>query len=373
MSPRTLLVPLAVVTAAVPLLLPGARACAPVPPRGQHVEIADESAIILWDAKSKTQHFIRRASFQTAASDFGFLVPTPTEPKLAEAGDRAFALLETFTAPQVITQRVRRHQGARAAGNAPPAAVRVLQTQRVAGYDAAVLEADHPAALNDWLAKHGYPSNPDLVGWLGPYVASRWKVTAFKIAREKDGAPGVATSAVRMTFTTERPFFPYREPEDQRRGPAAAAPRLLRVYFVGEGRVQGTLGEKGQWPGQVVWANRLRAEQRSNVLGLLKLSAETPPAQWWLTEFEDRSSPRPGTDDVYFAPAADQSEVARPPVVQQVFRDEDVAEIDMDTGSLVLLYALLGFFLAVIIAVVIWLLLTRRGRHLPIRRAPNGP
>jgi hypothetical protein len=36
---------------------------------------------------------------------------------------------------------------------------------------------------------------------------------------------------------------------------------------------------------------------------------------WWLTEFEDRSTPRPGTDEVYFAPAPDQSPVARPPVI----------------------------------------------------------
>ncbi|MCI0705568.1 MAG: hypothetical protein L0241_31295, partial [Planctomycetia bacterium] len=33
----------------------------------------------------------------------------------------------------------------------------------------------------------------------------------------------------------------------------------------------------------------------------------------WLTEFEDHSSPRPGTDEVYFARDADQSELNRPP------------------------------------------------------------
>src|SRR5262249_31099362 len=36
---------------------------------------------------------------------------------------------------------------------------------------------------------------------------------------------------------------------------------------------------------------------------------------YWLTEFEDRSSPRPGTDEVYFEPAADASPVARPPII----------------------------------------------------------
>ena len=60
-------------------------ACAVVPPVNQPVAIANESAIIIWDSANKTEHFIRRASFQTMAKDFGFLVPTPAQPELAEA------------------------------------------------------------------------------------------------------------------------------------------------------------------------------------------------------------------------------------------------------------------------------------------------
>ena len=40
-----------------------------------------------------------------------------------------------------------------------------------------------------------------------------------------------------------------------------------------------------------------------------------PDNTLWVTEFEDRSSPRPGTDEVYFAPAADQSTLERPPII----------------------------------------------------------
>ena len=35
-----------------------ARACAPAWPRGEHVRISTESALIIWDEKTKTQHFI---------------------------------------------------------------------------------------------------------------------------------------------------------------------------------------------------------------------------------------------------------------------------------------------------------------------------
>ena len=53
---------------------------------------ADQTVIILWDAKSKIQHFIRKASFKGdgAAEDFGFIVPSPSQPELDESGDEVF-------------------------------------------------------------------------------------------------------------------------------------------------------------------------------------------------------------------------------------------------------------------------------------------
>jgi hypothetical protein len=318
---------LAMTTVSTPQLAP---ACAPAPPRNKPVEIADESAIIIWDAKSKTQHFIRRASFKSYADDFGFLVPTPTKPTLAEADNTAFTELATITAPRVITQS-RPSSGPSCAcigaaapkgqANAEPAEVRVLDEQRVAGYDTAVLEADSADALNKWLEEHSYDVSPRLKEWVAPYIKAKWKITAFKIAKKDSNEQDVSTSAVRMTFQTDKPFFPYREPaEDAAADKKPATGRLLRVFFLSDGRVQGTIGEKGAcWPGKAVWANRLTAPQREQILQQLKLDADTPPS-WWLTEFEDHSSPRPGTDDVYFAPSADQSTVEREPHIKYVSR-----------------------------------------------------
>jgi hypothetical protein len=364
MTLRPILLALALLSAAgLPLLLPAARACAPVPPKGQHVEIADETAIIIWDAAGKTQHFIRRASFRTQARDFGFLIPTPTEPKLAEAGDRAFAELKALTAAQVITRVLKRDPRAPAAGaGAPPGGVQVLQLARVAGLDTAVLGADDPAKLNSWLGKHGYPSSPALERWLAPYVKKQWKITAFKVPRGSEAA-GVGTSALRMTFQAPRPFFPYREPEDQREGNPTKGPRKLRVYFLGEARVRGTLGDKGVWSGKAVWAGPVPAGKRQELLDVLKLPAQTPPTAWWLTELEDNSSPRPGTDEVYFSPSEDQSPVARQPVTNYVYRDEELPPVEWDRTGLILLYTLPGLMLIVVIALTAWMLLTRKKRQ----------
>jgi hypothetical protein len=106
-----------------------------------------------------------------------------------------------------------------------------------------------------------------------------------------------------MTFTTDRPFFPYREPADARDAPAQPG-RLLRVFFIGNERVDGFVGA-GPWLGTPLWSDRL----------LLPPLDYPVPAQPWLTMFEDRSSPRPGTDDLFFAPASDRTAVKPPPRV----------------------------------------------------------
>jgi hypothetical protein len=134
----------------------------------------------------------------------------------------------------------------------------------------------------------------------------------------------VSTEALRMTFHTEHPFYPYREPPGAPPVMSGPSPgRLLRVYFVTDERVKGTVGEGGRLWGEVanarvVWSDRLVDANRESLLRQLKMSEETAPATWRVTEFEDRSSPRPGGEDVYFAHDDNQSQVERPPIVQYV-------------------------------------------------------
>lgn len=345
--------------AVLPAPAPG---CAVAPPLGQRVDTSDEGALIVWDAATRTEHFVRRASFRSTGYDFGFLVPTPNRPHLdVVAGDRLFDDLATITAPAVeYREQVREvaadflpgcgakfaadatKSEANAPGAAAPGGVEVLEQKRVGDYDATVLmfrkgaknTADTGAtALELWLAKHGYAAPPNVREWLKRYVADQWCLTAFKFAAPaKKGAGAVPhdvrTKPIRMTFKTDRPFYPYREPEAEN---PSREPRLLRVFVAAKGRVAGKLGDGAQpWPGTTAWAGPLAGPSTEvlfksaglgapvEVEGVRVLDAPKPDGDWWLTEFEDRSSPRPGTDEVYFEPAADQSPVARP--VQVVSR-----------------------------------------------------
>jgi hypothetical protein len=116
---------------------------------------------------------------------------------------------------------------------------------------------------------------------------------------------------------------------------------MLRVYVLAEHKVDGVLGPAGGWPGQVVWAGPVDAAKASPALTAGKLPAELGKRHWYLTEFEDRSSPRPGTDEVYFDRAIDPSPVERPPDVIYEYRDVPigVVAVIMCAGGTVLLVA----------------------------------
>ena len=297
--------------------------CAPAPHAGQWVDIRDESALIVWDPATKTEHFVRRARFDTTSEDFGFLVPTPTQPELGEADDRVFHRLGRLTAPRyVYEQRVKTvfgfgdlNRGPTAmAPNAMPDSVEVLEQKQVAGLDATVVRADDAQALAEWLDKHGYEQRPALTEWLQWYVDHKWIITAFKMA--KGDRQEFQSKSLRMTFQAEQPFYPYREPADMRKKNAQGA-RTLRVYFLSDQKYSGTLGADGHWPGTTVWANGIGGSNH-DITMQLKLNGDksVPETVNYLTEFEDHSFPRPGTDEVYFVPAGDQTTKERPPIIQ---------------------------------------------------------
>lgn len=307
--------------------------CAVAPPRDGAISISGESALIIYDGATKTEHFIRTANFQSTSNDFGFLVPTPTKPELAEASADVFAELADFTKrrTEVRTRMKALDLGCGmmpmskyAAGDAatPQGAggVQVVEQKRVGDFDAAVLQADDPKKLTEWLTANGYDARPVLTEWFKMYADQKWFLTAFKIAADSPAAGGnrlaLTSQAVRISFTTDRPVYPYREPADMQ---TVTAPRQLKLFVLSDQRVSGTIG-KGDgakaWAAKTEWSNKVPAERMATVANAGKLPAGVGTREWHLTEFLDSSSPRPGTDELYLSPSADQSAVERPPIIE---------------------------------------------------------
>jgi len=306
--------------------------CCPAPmKRGDQVMPvvnADQTVIIIWDPATQTEHFIRKASFKTAGNDFGFIIPTPYEPDLDESGNDAFPYLYDVTKPEVKTvPRPANGMGCGCGGgerfnkNAAKASteshVEVIATKEVAGFHATVLQASSANALVEWLKENGYGFSPEIEAWAKPYVAGGWKFAALKVAASDSGDSNktVAASALRLSFKTDRPLFPYREPDPKEAAETLGAKRrLLRIYFISNAKFQGELTKEVPWTGKIAWSNYFQDDQRSEILKRLKLPPVTGPKEWWLTEFEDAWPYQAAPGDVYFARSNDQDPVRRKPV-----------------------------------------------------------
>ena len=265
------------------------------------MQIASEEALIVWDAERRLEHFVRTATFQGGPRTFGFLVPVPALPELAEADEQIFEKLESFWESQRPEEEHFRFEGftsftmrTRSAEVAASAGVTVLAAERVAGMDAVVLEADSAKALADWLAAREFVFRPELESWLEPYVAQHFKIVAFKYAREAS-EPSVGARAVRLSFHTERPFFPYREPRDA----ARVVPAIFRLHVLSSTSVSAVLGEaRTPWTAKVRYSGPFTAE--SPPYARLK----TP----WITMFEEVTQTRPVAGDLFL----ELSEAPRP-------------------------------------------------------------
>ncbi len=266
---------------------------------------ADQTVIMLWDRESKTQHFIRKADFKTDASDMGFLVPSPSRPQLSESGNAAFSLLDRITSPPA------QKSGGFPLGCAVQAPVdslayrvTVVEEKRVAGFDATVLTAKTGEDLVLWLKKNGYAYSPAIAEWAKPYLGGSWHFTALKVAKDRAGSAQhtVKAAALRISFRTDQPLFPYREPESTVSSQQLGANhRLLRIYFIAETQYEGRINGNKRWSGKALWSGDITTH-RSELLDALQLPAFTGPSRWWLTKIDDDWPYERAAGDVYFAP-----------------------------------------------------------------------
>lgn len=362
--PRTLLVFCMICMVVVRDTSRELQACCPVYALGRDIRIADQKILIVWDPQTRTEHFIREAAFQKprlatggvseeskAGGDFGFLVPSPSQPRVEEADSSIFGWLEEKIRPRIeVKDRWKvdpfpfllspfalraAKQSVDSEAIPPMSAVSVLELKKVAGYEVAVLKASDAGELTKWLQDNQYEVRPNLEEWSKPYVEKGWVITAFKY---DTSANRTEVGGVRMSFETDRPLFPYRVPKDQFADEGRG--NRLRVFVAGPGRAAGTLGEGGEqtaWNrGQLRYSMPLQSSDFSQGLGrVLPLDSKLVSAEgaigvgeasdskkeeMWLTAWDDRTWPS-SDQDLWF----DFDAKGKPhQEVQRVVRDRTI-------------------------------------------------
>ena len=122
------------------------------------------------------------------------------------------------------------------------------------------------------------------------------------------------TRAIRLSFHTNRPFYPYSEPSDRQQANAASpGGRALRVDILSNERMTGGLANATPWPARLEFSGPsapqpVGAQATNPWIQLARLGDAGPDKDvpMTLTSFIDESNPRPGTADLYFSPDPDQ-------------------------------------------------------------------
>jgi hypothetical protein len=308
----------------------------------ERLDIVGEQAVIIWDETHHIEHFIRQADIGTRAQTVGFLVPTPSPPDVGEADPKIFDLAADIAHPSKAPYEVHHDLFAFAAlslwgpfnltffpsitdmelpapesalSSLPPPTVvmtagnPVLSQEDVGNFHATTLKADDEHALQGWLHDHGYVLNPATEAWVESYAAKKWNLTAFQFMRKQHARFGVTSSAIRMSFSSAQPFYPYSEPKKADSDRGLYLPRSLSVAILTDARMEGTLVEGIEWPARLRFAGPSSDGSvwgKDHWLTLARLPASTQLPRF-LTYFRDISNPRPGKTDLVFTPSASQA------------------------------------------------------------------
>lgn len=271
-----------------------------------------EKVLLIYDAEEGEQHFIREVAFKRAAEPFGFVVPTPTRPKVETVAKTPFTALRDrfpFDPPGQIGRGSGSGSGKGGAGFGG-AGVTVLEVKKVGSFTAFVLAATDESALAKWLSDNGLVSTPEADAWLAHYVHMGFYYVAMRYDPPRKGGSDtgeVKAETVRITFDTPLPYYPYLEPT----APSLAvalnlSPRLLELWFVGtQPVVPIALRDKG---GNREWVRPLRAGERVEgsreaIAGTLEpeIRSLLPQGELVLQTFQDQKNSRTGFHDVLFA------------------------------------------------------------------------
>ena len=184
-----------------------------IAPPSRYIFETDQKAVIFFEDGMET--LIISTSFKGDAEDFGWVVPTPSRPKVEKASKEIFTALKELTEVQ---------------GDYPKAAgfgldlmsekgvnsVHVLEEKKIEYYDIAVLAADDKGALVDWLNKNGYHFPKQYSYVLDSYIQNKWFFTAVKITKDaavnnlqQDMWSG-SLIPLQFKFLTNRPVYPLK-------------------------------------------------------------------------------------------------------------------------------------------------------------------
>lgn len=285
-----------------------ARADAVAYPKGAFARPSEEKAIIVWDAAHKTEHLIRALTLKGDADTFGVLVATPTVPTIAKESDEVIHRVGDIFIPKVTTD----------AGVTPGFGAEVFKRTQVSAFEAVTLKGADERAGSDWLGRNALADRPALGAWEKSYRDKGWVVTAVRGAAQGTGDRKLEVEAMRLSFTTDAPVFPYSEAAIEPVEETAYAtkynnqPRFrgytygtrpLDIYVVADRQLQAVEGQTTAGP-PVADSMRISQATLATALGDTAAWGFDPKSRptWVVTHLSENVWQRTTHGDLAFAP-----------------------------------------------------------------------
>jgi len=204
---------------------PADPACCYFSAKDQDVNQPAQKAFITWDPDEDVVSWTVQPKFEGNAVDFGMVIPTPTQPKLAEMPRDFFKELAVFTIlkPMDLDKYKQRLTAARFGGGggggvydrmrADPK-VRVLEFGVVGSLDYKIIEAEKADDLYSWLKDNKYAFSGD-TATLDHYIKKKWFFTVMKIdpkqmKKNGDGTYAGEVTPTQFRFASKEPVYPVR-------------------------------------------------------------------------------------------------------------------------------------------------------------------
>ena len=169
-----------------------------ISPYERDVYQPNQMAVIKYD--KGIEDIIFKVKYEGNADDFGWIIPVPSLPKLdtkSEDFDGIFFELADLT---------HWHRGWGKSYDNP---IDVVEETTVGIYNVAVLHADNPNALSDWLSQHNYniPSGGENI--INEYINKGWYFIASRIIPKKLEEKG-SIHPIHLTFNSSQIVYPMK-------------------------------------------------------------------------------------------------------------------------------------------------------------------
>ncbi len=194
-----------------------------IDPTSQYSDIyePDQKALLIYYGGE--ENLFIQVGYKGRASDFVWLIPTPSVPQVLRCDFPVFHTLHEVTAPLIKywldpcgpngNTFFFRARSAETCG--PRTAVEVVDQRTVGIYDVVVLHARDAGDLLLWLRTHRYMVANKAVPILSDYVRRGWVFTAARISTSEHGSSARkldegTLEPLLLHFRTDRPVYPLR-------------------------------------------------------------------------------------------------------------------------------------------------------------------